>query len=89
MPAAAAASALMSPQQFAHSTTTPSDLDAEVDKGTEGAGGRRGAEPVGLSKEQLQQALLYLIKVGVDCSVLIALVCVCVCVCVCVSVCVC
>ena len=55
--------ALMSPQQFAHSTTTGADSDqaAVAEEGSKVR--RRGAEPVGLTREQLQQAMLYLIKV--------------------------
>ena len=61
------AGALMSPHQFAHSTSTTAV--AERSSGGQGEEGSKvtttkGAEPVGLSREQLQQAMLYLIKVG-------------------------
>ena len=57
----------MSPHQFAHSTSTTAM--AEKSSGGQGDEGSKvtttkGAEPVGLSREQLQQAMLYLIKVG-------------------------
>ena len=57
----------MSPHQFAHSTST--SAVAEKSSGGQGEEGSKvtttkGAEPVGLSREQLQQAMLYLIKVG-------------------------
>ena len=62
----------MSPHQFAHSTSTTS-MNNNAQQGEEGSKvtttttttqevGPR--EPVGLSRDQLQQALLYLIKVG-------------------------
>ena len=57
----------MSPHQFAHSTTGGSDHDLmATPAGDDGSKvvKRGGSDPVGLSKEQLQQALLYLIKVG-------------------------
>lgn len=63
------AGALMSPHQFAHSTTattTPpvgnSDVTAVVPEKSKVK--RKGAEPVGLTRQQLQRALLYLIKVS-------------------------
>ena len=65
-----AAGALMSPHQFAHSTSTTvvAGTDSASDGGHAqvGEGSKvttKGAEPVGLSRDQLQQALLYLIKV--------------------------
>ena len=70
------AGALMSPHQFAHSTSTTS-MNNNAQQGEEGSKvtttttttqevGPR--EPVGLSRDQLQQALLYLIKVGAPCN---------------------
>ena len=60
--AAGGGGGLMSPHQFAHSTTTTNTALEEVDVGLSKS---MGGEPVSLSKEQMQQALLYLIKVGV------------------------
>ena len=69
--AAGGGGGLMSPYQFAHSTTTSTALE-EVDAGSSSKTMvKQGTEPVGLSKEQLQQALLYLIKVSVDNIVLV------------------
>ena len=65
----------MSPHQFAHSTSTTS-MNNNAQQGEEGSKVTTTTtiqevgpgEPVGLSRDQLQQALLYLIKVGAPCN---------------------
>ena len=51
----------MSPHQFVHSSSSDSG-HAEVEEVSKVTA--KGVEPVGLSRDQLQQAMLYLIKVG-------------------------
>ena len=60
----ATSGALMSPYQFAHSSTAAVAADhthTEMEEGSKDV--KKEAEQESLSKEQLQQALLYLIKV--------------------------